>query len=197
MYFTIHLGCPAKWVWGNMRKQFIEMVLVLGILVLSMIPSLSCNATSLPIITTKGAWKIINDMPIYRLNGDLQYNGDGTMAGEAVQYYSILDKEQGILASFTCSTEGYPVMIAVLVPKSYYNQGIYGYSLLAGAVDIPYNPNNAGFNDAIWKGMSDAMERGNTKLITIPGSYRQFIARGYDASRIGFDAYNCLEIYCN
>ena len=168
-----------------MRKQFIEMLLVLGILVLSMIPSLSCNATSLPIITTKGAWKIINDMPIYRLNG------------EAVQYYSILDKEQGILASFTCSTEGYPVMIAVLVPKSYYNQGIYGYSLLAGAVDIPYNPNNAGFNDVIWKGMSDAMERGNTKLITIPGSYRQFIARGYDASRIGFDAYNCLEIYCN
>lgn len=177
-----------------MRVRFIKILLVF---VLSMIPSLSCNATNLPIITTKGAWRIINDMPIYRLNGDLQYNGDGTMGGEAVQYYSILDKAQGILASFTCSTEGYPVMIAVLVPKSYYNIGIYGYSLLAAAVDIPYDPNNAGFNDAIWKGMSDAMERGDTKLITIPGSYRQFIARGYDASRIDFDGFYCLEIYCN
>lgn len=180
-----------------MRTKNIKILFVLVTLVLSMLPSLSCNATNLPIITTKGAWRIINDMPLYRLNGDLQYNGDGTLGGESVQYYSILDKQQGILASFTCSTEGYPVMIAVLVPKSYFNQGIYGYSLLAGAVDIPYNPNNAGFNDAIWKGMGNAMYNGDTIVVTIPGSYRQFIARGYDASSIGFDGYNCLEIYCN
>jgi hypothetical protein len=175
-----------------MLTKRLNLITALFAFLVTLISNLSCYANN-PIISTKGAWQIIQDMKDYDFQKyKLEHVGNGDLNGEPVQYYMITNTRLDVSILFTCNNDGYPVGISTLTPKSEYAGGQYACAVLVSALYIDrFDPI---YMSVAMQNMGHAMRKGDKREISIaPGKY--FVCYGIDGSKNGHPNHYELHIF--
>lgn len=170
----------------------LKIITILFTFLAILLPSLSCNA-NVPPISKKGAWQIIQDISDYNFRKyKLEHVGDGQLRGEPVQYYMITNTELDVSINFICNSDGYPVGISTLTPKSEAWGGQYACAVLVSALDL--RSFDKIYMNIAMQNMGHAMRKGEKREIAIaPGKY--FVCYGYDAAKYGHPNHYGLNVY--
>jgi len=168
----------------------VKIITILFTFLAILLPSLSCNAGAL-VISKKGAWQIIQDMRDYDFKSyKLNHVGDGQLSGEPVQYYMVTNPNLDVSITFICNSDGYPVGISTLTPKSEAWGGKYACAVLVSALDGC----DQMYMSVSMQSMGHAMRRGEKREIAVgPGKY--YVCYGYDAAKYGHPNHYGLNVY--
>ena len=105
----------------NVYYQFIRKIFTLFMITICFtipffIQSTTCEAYT--ILSQRGAWRIINDMPFNFKNHGLNKMEPLVAGGESYEQYITYDDTTGSGLVFICTAEGYVLFIKAMVPRN-------------------------------------------------------------------------------